>query len=123
MAARESWYLDVKYASKDSSDLTSLLHEFANCKLESTGIDPEKWLANSDEQDKRRDYELKVHLLGNLPEGCNDVQSNLSGEYSRLLVTEIEEGVADKWKRAFKCSPSSNKITLAMTVDSASKSS
>ena len=93
--------LDVKYANKDSSDLTGLLHAFANCKLESTDVDPDQWfiefdsicekLANMDYQYRKKDYEIKAHILGNLPAGYEDVQTKLSGQESCLSVMEIEQ--------------------------------
>ena len=124
--------LDMKYASKDTSYLTSLLQKFASCRLESLEIDPDKWfieldsinekLASINEQYKKKDYEVKAHLLGNLPDGYEDVQTKLSGEEGRLSVTDIEKEIADKWKRAYKDSSSSmKKDNLAMTIEKTTK--
>ena len=119
--------LDVKYGSKDSSDLTDLLHAFANCKLESTDVDPDKWfieidsicekLSNIDNLYRKKDYEIKAHLLGNLPSGYEDVQTKLSGQEGHLSVMEIEKEICDKWKRSYKDESSKKKDNLAMTVD------
>ena len=40
--------LDMKYAKRTAADLTELLNEFTNCKLESSEDDPDKWFLKLD---------------------------------------------------------------------------
>jgi hypothetical protein len=104
--------LDKKYARKDKSNLITLIQEFGACKLESTDEDPDKWFLrldainmklkaiNSDYE--KKDFELKAHLLGNLPEGYEDVVTKISGNEDKTEVGEIEETISSKWSRDFK---------------------
>jgi len=82
-------YLDEKYAEQDESNLTQLLQEFTKCRLESSDVDPDTWflqldvintkLASIGSQYEKKNYEMKAHLLGNLPSGYEDVRTKISG--------------------------------------------
>jgi hypothetical protein len=120
--------LSEKYANQNESDLTTLLTEFTNCKLESTATDPDLWflkldginekLRNIKEDYAKRDYEVKAHILGNLPDGYSEVVTKLSGRESELTVASIEKEISSKWKRSFKNEAEELKSSnLAMSVD------
>jgi Reverse transcriptase (RNA-dependent DNA polymerase)/gag-polypeptide of LTR copia-type/Zinc knuckle len=104
--------LDKKYAKKSTANLMGLLKQFTSCKLESTSSDPEAWfveldrinakLQSIDESYAKKDYEMKAHLLGNLPEGYEDVETKLQGQEDKLEVEDIEEEISNKWQRTFK---------------------
>ena len=106
--------LSKKYSETDEANLTELLQEFVNCKLEDTETDPDKWfmkidvlndkLGGIDARYRKADYELKAHLMGNLPEGYNDVVTKISGTENDITVEEIEDQIRRKWKREFKTS-------------------
>jgi hypothetical protein len=103
--------LDEKFAEKDESNLTELLQEFTGCKLEDTETDPDVWFLKIDaintklksinEDYEKKDYEMKAHLLGNLPAGYEDVKTKISGKEAEHTVRDIEREIAKKWKRDF----------------------
>ncbi len=80
--------LDEKHGEKDECNLTQLRLDFTNCKLESTGVDPDTWFLQLDRINaklvsignvyEKKNYEMKAHLLGNLPAGYEDVKNNIS---------------------------------------------
>ena len=104
--------LDEKYASQDESKLTGLIQEFTRCKLESTETDPYEWILKLDQinaklksigdQYEKKDYEMKAHLLSNLPEGYSDVRTKISGKEGDYTVAQIEKEISDKWSRDFE---------------------
>ncbi len=103
--------LDEKFAERDGSNRRELLQEFTNCKLDSTEIDPDIWFLkidsintqfkSIDKDYEKKDYEMKAHLLGNLPTGYEDVKAKISGKESEHTVREIERHISKKWKRDF----------------------
>lgn len=103
--------LDEKFAEKDESNLTELLQEFTSCKLESTAVDPDTWFLKIDAINtklkainiayEKKDYEMKAHLLGNLPSGYEDVKTKISGNEANHTVREIEKEITKKWRRDF----------------------
>ena len=116
--------LDKKYG-RTKSDLTETLSEFTKCRLVDTEHDPDKWFMELDRiNDKlgdidflyrKKDYELKAHMLGYLPDGYADVRTKLSGKEESLTVSEVEDEIRNKWKREFK-SREDTSGNLAMTV-------
>ena len=105
--------LDEKYhASQDESKLTGLIQEFTRCKLENTETDPYEWILKLDQinaklksigdQYEKKDYEMKAHLLSNLPDGYSDVRTKISGKEGDYTVAQIEKEIADKWNRDFE---------------------
>ena len=122
--------LDEKYGEEDESNLTELLQEFTGCKLKDTETDPDSWflemdrinnkLKSIDVKYEKKDYEMKAHLLGNLPEGYQDVVTKISGNEKNMTVTAIEKEIAKKWKRDFYKSEADDSKTsknLALTVE------
>ncbi len=103
--------LDEKFAERDESNLTELLQDFTSCKLDSTEIDPDIWFLKINSINtklkliskdyEKTDYEMKAHLLGNLPAGYEDVKTNISGKESEHTVREVERERSNKWKRDF----------------------
>lgn len=103
--------LDEKFAEKDESNLTELLQEFTGCKLEDTETDPDVWFLKIDaintklksinEDYEKKAYEMKAHLLGNLPAGYEDVKTKICGKEADYSVRQIEREIAKKWKRDF----------------------
>lgn len=119
--------LASKFANENQSDLTSLINDFTNCKLESTETDPDVWflkldaindkLRNINEEYAKRDYEVKAHLLGNLPEDYSEVVTKLTGKEQDHSINDIEKEITSKWKRSFKDGTIEKKNNLAMSVD------
>jgi gag-polypeptide of LTR copia-type len=118
--AREAMrLLDEKYAEQHSAKLTELLRDFTNCKLESKTADPAAWfiklddindkLTSNSEDYTKKDYEIKAHMLANLPEGYSDVETKLQGQEDSLSVRDIENEISCKWKRLFKAMAESSK--------------
>jgi hypothetical protein len=80
--------------------------------LESLSDDPDEWftkldkinnkLAAIDECYRKQDYELKAHLIANLPEGYKDVITKINGSEDKYTTKEIEKEIQDKWKQSFK---------------------
>merc|ERR1711976_1147344 len=96
---------------KQQSDLTQLLKDFVQCKLESTTRDPDWFmeidqindkLEGIDQKYRKKDFELKAHILNNLPAEYTDVKTKLRGKESHYTVTQIEKEVTDKWKSDLK---------------------
>jgi hypothetical protein len=123
-------HLDKKYAKKNTSYLQELLMEFNNCKLGSKKDDPDTWFIKLDTinmklfqlDDKgtyeKKDFEMKAHILGNLPEGFEDVETKIAGQVESLSVDEIREELIQKWRRAYqKLSEKSGKTNVAMFSD------
>jgi hypothetical protein len=119
--------LDAKYAQNDVSNLTDLIQRFTTCKLEDTETDPDGWFVKMDKinaklesigaQYEKKDYELKAHLLGNLPEGYEDVKTKIHGKEADYTVREVEKEIVDKWKRDFHKEDSEKKgIAMAVTT-------
>jgi hypothetical protein len=120
--------LDEKYAQEDASNLIALIQQFTACKLEDTETDPDGWFLKIDQinnkmkavgvQYEKKDFELKAHLLGNLPEGYEDVKTKVHGKESEYTVREIEKEISNKWKRDFHTDENTSKKAknLAMTV-------
>ena len=79
--------LDKKYAKKSMKLLTETLTEFIKCKLESMSEDPDKWFIKLNTINDRleaigasyrkKDYEMKAHLLSGLPKGYKDVKTKI----------------------------------------------
>jgi transposase InsO family protein len=122
--------LDEKYARQDSSNLMELLREFTSCKLESTSDDPDGWflkldginekLRNIQDEYAKKDYEIKAHLLGNLPEGYEDVETKCGGQEASMSVEDIEKEISNKWRRSYKQQAdkkAGDSKNLAMTVE------
>ena len=122
--------LDEKYASQDESKLTGLIQEFTRCKLENTETDPYEWILKLDQinaklksigdQYEKKDYEMKAHLLSNLPDGYSDVRTKISGKEGDYTVAQIEKEIADKWNRDFEKADdqdNSNGKNIALAVD------
>ena len=120
--------LDEKYAGAEDTDLTTLLNEFNGCKLEGTTTDPVEWfvkldsinekLGNIEEQYQKKDYEMKAHLLGNLPAEYSDVKTKISGKEKEYTVTAIEKEIRNKWKRDFKVDGKNEKDQKALMASS-----
>jgi hypothetical protein len=95
--------LDEKYAKNDVSNLTDLIQHFTTCKLEDTYTNPDGWfvkidkinakLASIGSQYKKKEYELKAHLLGNLPEGYEDVKTKIHGKEDQYTVRQVEKEI------------------------------
>jgi hypothetical protein len=122
--------LDEKYARQDSASLMELLQEFTGCKLESTSVDPDAWflkldginekLRNIQDDYAKKDYEIKAHLLGNLPEGYEDVETKCGGNEASMTVEDIEREISNKWKRSHKKQAdkkAENSKNMAMTAE------
>ncbi len=80
---------------------------------------------NIDEQWTEQEERLRIDgaLVGQPSRMIRWRLTKFIGEESKLSVTEIEKEISDKWKQAFKGSSWSNKNSLAMKADRASKSS
>ena len=122
--------LDQKYAKKSSSNVMALLTEYANCKLESANHDPEAWfiqldrinmkLAQIDEKYEKKDYEIKTHLLNNLPDEYQHLVTTIveSDQEDKKTVADIEEAISRKWCRDLKeKSKVGGKNNVAMFTD------
>ena len=120
--------LKKKYSMKDESNLTEMLNLFVQCKLKDTTTDPDSWfleldqindkLEGIDAKYRKEEFELKAHLLGNLPEGYNDVKTKISGREKDYEVEDIEDEIRRKWKREFETNEEEmkNKKQLALPV-------
>ena len=64
-------------------------------------------------------------MLGNLPDGYEDVKTKISGSEGKFTVREIEKEILNKWVREYKGSgkEDSKKKNLAMPVQHKGKSS
>ena len=117
--------LDKKYG-RTKSDLTETLGEFTACRLKTKEEDPDKWFMMIDSindkleeigaQYRKKDYELKAHLLVYLPDGYEDVKTKVSGSEDKFTVSEIEDEIRNKWKRDFKPKDEKTSGELALTV-------
>jgi hypothetical protein len=117
--------LDEKYAQNDVSNLTDLIQRFTSCKLDDTDTDPDSWFVKIDKINaklvsigakyEKKEYELKAHLLGNLPEGYEDVKTKIHGNEDNYSVRQIEKEIVNKWTRDFH-KDESEKKGIAMTV-------
>ena len=104
-------YLDEKYAQEDESNLTELIQQFTACKLEDKETDPDSWFLKIDrinaklkaigDRYEKQDFEIKAHLLGNLPEGYEDVKTKIYGNEISYTVRKIEKEIVNKWLRNF----------------------
>ena len=73
--------------------------------------DPDTWFLKIDaintklksinQNYEKKDYEMKAHLLGNLPSGYEDVKTKISGKEAEYSVRDIEREIAKKWKRDY----------------------
>jgi hypothetical protein len=98
--------LSSKYAGSSKGDLTTLLTKFVRCKLESLSDNPDEWftkldkinnkLAAIDECYRKQDYELKAHLIANLPEGYKNVITKINGSEDKYTTEEIEKEICNK---------------------------
>ena len=123
--------LDKKYG-RTKSDLTEpeTLGEFTRCRLTSTDQDPDRWFMEVDQindkleeigaQYQKKEFELKAHLLGYLPEGYADVRTKLSGQEDTTTVAAIEDEIRNKWKRDFKPKDETSN-EFALSVDQKKK--
>jgi hypothetical protein len=127
-------YLDEKYASVNVSHVTQLLSDFSACKLESNDKDPSKWFLELDTiNDKltqinsnyrRQDYEVKGHILSNLPDGYKYfVQTHLQSSSATMSVREVETQILLKYQREFEKLAKSSKTSgnVAMTAEQQKK--
>ena len=104
--------LDKKYAKKSKEMLTEILTEFIECKLENTSADPDKWFINLDTINDRlesigsdyrkKEYELKAHLLSGLPKGYEDVKTKIRRVELKYTVEDIEDKIRTKWASDFR---------------------
>eukprot|EP00980_Cylindrotheca_fusiformis_P008822 scaffold1883_cov79-Cylindrotheca_fusiformis.AAC.1 len=92
--------LDAKYAQEDESNLTGLIQLFTSCKLEDTETDPDSWFLKLDKINMK--MAAIQPLLGNLPEGYEDVKTKLHGKEASYSVRQIEREIVNKWKRDFQ---------------------
>ena len=122
--------LDKKYG-RTKSDLTATLGEFTACRLKSKEEDPDKWFMLIDNindkleeigaQYRKKDYELKAHLLVYLPDGYEDVKTKVSGSEDKFTVSKIEDEIRNKWKRDFKPDDDKTSNEHALAVDAKKK--
>eukprot|EP00980_Cylindrotheca_fusiformis_P005415 scaffold1157_cov122-Cylindrotheca_fusiformis.AAC.7 len=83
-----------------------LIQQFTGCKLEDTETDPNSCFLKLEKISmtmtaikkvyKDGDFELKAHLLGNLPEGYDDVKAKLHGKEASCTVRQIEKEIVTK---------------------------
>ena len=122
--------LDKKYG-RTKSDLTETLGEFTPCCMKTKEEDPDKWFMEIDRindkleeigaQYRKKDYKLKAHLLGYLPEGYEDVRTKVSGSEDKFKVSEVEDEIRNKWKRDFKAKDDKSGNEHALNVEEKGK--
>ena len=122
--------LDKKYG-RTKSDLTATLGEFTACRLKLKEEDSDKWFMLIDNindkleeigaQYRKKDYELKAHLLVYLPDGYEDVKTKVSGSEDKFTVSKIEDEIRNKWKRDFKPDDDKTSNEHALAVDEKKK--
>ena len=122
--------LDKKYG-RTKSDLTETLGEFTPCCMKTKEEDPDKWFMEIDRindkleeigaQYRKKDYELKAHLLGYLPEGYEDVRTKVSGSEHKFKARKVEDEIRNKWKRDFKAKDDKSGNKHALNVEEKGK--
>ena len=74
-------------------------------------------LKSMNENYEKKDYEMKAHLLGNLPNGYEDVKTQISGKESEFSVRDIEREIAKKWNRDFATTQLSGAGNMAFNIE------
>ena len=109
-----------KYGSREDSDLTELLDDFADCKLKSKKHDPDDWFAELEqvnehlkEIDKdfaKSDKELCSHVLKNLPKGYSGLKTVIQLMDDHLDNYEgIKKTISKHWRVNHRKSKGSKK--------------
>ena len=109
-----------RYGSNEDSDLTELLDDFDNCKLDDKKTDPEDWFADLeqineqlgdiDQDFKKSTKELCSHVLKNLPKGYSGLKTMLQMADDHLQkYDDIKKSVSKHWKVNYRNKKSSKR--------------
>ena len=106
--------LDAKWEPKQAEDLTELQKEFTGCVLDGTKEDPDLWwdriyqfqqkFTSIGEKYTKEEFELKAHVLGNLPKEYISVITVLSISGAQVSYDDVCREVTKHWQQNFKSS-------------------